>query len=106
MVAGHEDDAGTLARTVEDRADDFHVRRRPVEASLEAPEIDDVTDEVERFAAQAAEEVAQQFGPAGTGAEMHVGDENASEFLPVGTNSCKHAFYLPDSTVCNFHCAH
>ena len=48
MIAGDVDDARAVLRLAEDRADDVVVRLRPEERLLQAPQIDDVADQVER----------------------------------------------------------
>src|SRR3990170_4012007 len=48
---------------------------RPVDATAEAPEVDDVADEVDAGSIASAQEIEEGFGLAGLGAQMQIRDE-------------------------------
>ena len=60
------------------------MRLRPVDAALDAPEIDDVADEIDAGGIVAAQEVEKGFGLAGLGAEMQIRDEEGAITLHSG----------------------
>ena len=76
VIAGDVDDARALLGLAEDRADDVVVRLRPEERLAQAPDVDDVADQVERFGLDRAQEVEQVRGAAAPESQVDVGDED------------------------------
>src|SRR5690606_30461654 len=83
VIAGNIDDPRAAPGALEDPPDDIIMCRRPVELLLEPPAVDDVANEIERFAVRVVEEVDQQFGVAALGPEMDVADPDGTEFPPL-----------------------
>ena len=75
MIAGHEDDPGSVFNFLQDRIEHAGLRIAPIPGPFHPPAIDDVSDEVERLTIAMGEEVGEQFGFAAPRAEMGVGDE-------------------------------
>ena len=59
VVTRHVDDARALSSLVDDRAQHIVVRFRPIESALEAPEIEDVADEIELLDLDAVQKIQQ-----------------------------------------------
>src|SRR3546814_20361908 len=55
-------------------ADDIGVLLRPEPAAAQTPAVDDVTDQIQRFAVVLLEEIDQMTGLAVRCTEMHIGD--------------------------------
>ena len=79
VIAGNVDDPRAVLGLAENRADDVVMRLRPVETARQAPHVDDVADEVDLLALDAAQEVEQEFRAASLETKMDVGDEDATE---------------------------
>jgi hypothetical protein len=54
------------------------MRLRPIDAALDAPEVDDVADQIDARRIVAAEEIEEGFCLAGFGAQMQIGDEKCA----------------------------
>jgi len=74
MVAGDVDDARPFAPGPEQLLNHVVVRLRPVEATLELPDVDEVAHDVERVELMLAEELEERLRLAAAGSEMHIGD--------------------------------
>ena len=81
VVAGYEHEARALAGLAQELLQHIIVGLRPVDAAPDAPEIDDVADEVDARGVVAAQELEEGFGLAGLGAEMQVRDEKRAVTL-------------------------
>ena len=81
MVARHIDHARAVLGFAEQRAQHVVVFLWPVESAAQRPEVDDVTDEIERVALDTAEEVEQRSCVAAAGAEVYVRDEYAADSM-------------------------
>ena len=65
VIAGDEDDVVPLAHPAEQLLQHVVVGLRPVGAALDAPEIDDVADEIDAVCFGVAQEIEEGFGLAG-----------------------------------------
>ena len=57
---------------------------RPVETAAQAPDVDDVADQVELVHVHAVQELEQQLGTALARAEVHIGEEDAAHVYRGG----------------------
>jgi hypothetical protein len=78
VVARNEHKPRSPARLVEERAHDITVRLRPDPATLHAPEIYDVSDQVDRLGFVVQQEVHQHLGAAAMRCKMEIGQEQRS----------------------------
>ncbi len=78
MVARDVRHLHALAAHAQDLLHHVVVRLGPVPAALQPPAVDDVADQVELFALEAADEVEQELGLAAARAQMDVGDEDGA----------------------------
>ena len=81
MVSGDVHDAGSAACPLEQCAKHLLVRLRPVHAALQAPEVDDVTDEVQGVALDLTQEIEEVLRAA------------ASEGIPIMTQELNKPLY-------------
>mmetsp|Transcript_38676 Transcript_38676/g.69599 ORF Transcript_38676/g.69599 Transcript_38676/m.69599 type:complete len:258 (+) Transcript_38676:1729-2502(+) len=72
VIARDEDHAGALARLAQQLLHHVVVGLRPIPGTLELPAVDDVADQVERFAFDITEEVEQCLGLATRRAQVQV----------------------------------
>ena len=89
MVAGHVDNFRADFRLAEDGTDHVVVSLRPVTALLQLPDVDDVADEVKRFAFRRLEKSQQRIGIAAPESEVHIRHPDAAK--PAGTKVFKAA---------------
>ena len=78
VIAGNVDQLRPLARLAQQFLQDVVVGLRPVDAALDAPEVDNVADQVELRGVVAAQEVDEGLGLAGPGAQMQIRDEDCA----------------------------
>ena len=97
VIARDVDDARAVLGLAEDRADDVVVGLRPEERLAQAPHVDDVADEVERFGLDRAQEVQQVSGAAAAEAQVDVRDEHGPK--PVSRLGWHRAHGRADSLV-------
>jgi hypothetical protein len=83
MVAGHEHHPAALARPPKHLLDHGVLGRRPVDAALHGPEIDDIPHQVEVVRLVVAQEVEQAVGLASAGTQMHIGDEDGANLKRI-----------------------
>ena len=79
VVARHIDHASAVLGLTEQRAQHVVVFLWPIEGAAQRPEVDDVTDEIEVVALDAAEEIEQRGRVAAAGTEVDVRDEYAAD---------------------------
>ena len=84
VIAGNVDDARPLACLAEKLLDHVVVLLRPVPAAPQAPAVDDVADQIDRFGIVIAQEIEKQARLAPLGAEMDVGEEKRPEVMKNG----------------------
>ena len=65
VIAGDEDEVVALAHAAEQLLQHVVMGLRPIGAALDAPEVDDVADEIDAVGVGVAEEVEEGFGLAG-----------------------------------------
>ena len=80
VVAWNEIDTGSLARLAQQLLHHVVVALIPVPRALQAPDVDDVTDQIQVLAFSMAEEVEQEFRFASARSEMNVGNPDRSKF--------------------------
>ena len=68
VIAGNEDDVVALAHAAKQLLQHVVMGLRPVGAALDAPEIDDVADEIDAVCFGVAQKIEEGFGLAGLGA--------------------------------------
>jgi hypothetical protein len=68
VIAGNKHEVGALARLAQQLLQHIVMGLRPVDAALDAPEVDDVPDEIDAGGFVAAEEIEESFGLTGLGA--------------------------------------
>ncbi len=78
VVAGDEHDARALAHLAQQLLQHVVVRLRPDGAAADAPEVDDVADEVDGVGVGLLEEVEEQVGLRRARPEVDVGDEKSA----------------------------
>ena len=78
VIAGDIDQVAAFAHLAQQLLQHVVMRLRPIDAALDAPEIDDVADQIDAGGFVAAEEIEEGFGLAGLGAEMDVRDEQCA----------------------------
>ena len=69
---------GPLAHLAQQLLQHVVMRLRPIDAALDAPEVDDVADQVDLRGVVVAEEIEEGFGLAGFGAQMQIRDEQCA----------------------------
>ena len=78
VIAGHVDDARSLAALAQELLHHVVMGLRPVPAGFQRPAIDDIADQVDRVGVVMAEEVDELVGLASARAEMHVRHEQGA----------------------------
>ena len=73
MVAGQVENLGSFPRPPEKKGHDIGVRLRPMKPHSEAPEIDDVADEVDALSGRPLQKGEQCFGVAALRTKVQVG---------------------------------
>src|SRR4029079_1382401 len=76
MIARNEDQFGAFAGFAQQFLQHVVMALRPIYATLDPPEIDDVADEIDARRLAIAQEVEEGFGLTGLGTEMDVRDED------------------------------
>ncbi|MCY1515463.1 hypothetical protein D9M68_500510 [compost metagenome] len=74
VVAGDEDDPGTVARLAQDALDDVIVGAGPVPVLAQLPAVDDVAHQVQGVRIVVVQEVEQEFRLAPGGAQVNIGN--------------------------------
>jgi hypothetical protein len=72
VVSGDIDDPGSAARPLEQGPEHLVLRLRPVHAALQAPEFDDVTNQIQRVALDAVEKVEEVLRAAASESKMDI----------------------------------
>src|SRR3569623_276647 len=98
VVAGYIDDAGTVLGFGEQGANDVVVFLRPIDAAAHMPEIDDVADQVKRFAFRGVQEVEKIIRPAHFAAEVYIGYPDGAEALRLQLAKASHVAALSGGT--------
>ncbi len=75
VIARNEDDARALAHLAQQLLQHVVVRLGPDGAAADAPEVDDVADQIDRVGLGLLEEIEQQLGLRGARPEVDVGYE-------------------------------
>src|SRR5262249_18062534 len=78
MIAWNEDEFRAAAHLVKEGLHDAAMGLRPDPAALDAPEIDDIADEVDRSCLIVAQKSQERGGPAAAGCKMYVREEQGS----------------------------
>ncbi len=78
MVAGNEDDPGTLANLTQQFLQDIVVRLQPDRSAPDPPEVYDVADKVDGVGIMLPQKVKKLVGLAGPRSEVHVRDKECS----------------------------
>ena len=81
MVARDVDELGALAAFAQDLLDDVIVPLRPIARAAQAPDVDDVAHEVERFHLGLAQKPEHAFGVAAVRAQVEIGNPGGA--IPV-----------------------
>ena len=79
VVARHEDHMAALARAAQQLLHHVVVRLRPVPAAAQLPAVDDVADQIQRFALVFFQKIEQRPRLAARRAQVDVGYENGAE---------------------------
>ena len=75
VVARHEHQPRAAAHLVQQGLHHVAVGLRPHRAALDAPEVDDVADQIDGLGLVVLQEIQQRVGAAAAGREVHVGQE-------------------------------
>ena len=75
VIAGNEDDPGTLAHLTQQFLQDIVVRLQPDRPTPDPPEVYDVADQVNGVRVMLTQKVQKHVGLAGPSSEMHVRDK-------------------------------
>src|SRR5665811_806762 len=84
MVARDVDELGAFAHFAQELLQDVVVGLRPIDAAPDAPEVDDVADQVDAGGMVEAQEVEKCFGLTSLGPEMYIGNKERSELPCLG----------------------
>src|SRR5665648_1129847 len=84
VVAGNVNELGALAHFAQEFLQHVVMGLRPVDAAPDAPEVDDVTDQVDLWSVVEAQEVEKRFGLASLGPEMNIGNKERPELPCLG----------------------
>ena len=74
VVAGDVNETRALAAFAQDFLDDIVMALRPVTAAAQAPDVDEVADEVQRLALGGTQEIEHGVGVAAAGAKVEIGN--------------------------------
>ncbi len=84
VIARHIDDARALARPAQELLDNVVAALRPVPAALQAPAVDNVTDQNIGLGLVVAHEIDEKVGLGRLRAQMDVGNEDGAECPCLG----------------------
>ncbi len=93
VIAGNIYDAGSLAGLAQQLLHHVVATLRPVPAAAQAPAVDDVTDENDRFGLVMSKEVQQIVSLGRLGTKMNIRNEKRSELS--GFDLTGHGFHPP-----------
>jgi hypothetical protein len=90
MIARHVNNARAVSGFVHDHAQYFVVRRGPNELAAQSPEIDNIAEQIKRFAIDAAQKIEQILRAAIFTAKMNIGQPHCSHRQTTGVQGCGH----------------
>ena len=77
VIAGNVDQVGAFAHFAQELLQHVVMGLRPIDAAPDAPEVDDIADQINLGRFVAAQEIEEGFGLTSFGAEMNVGNKQA-----------------------------